>query len=129
MGRKIQGLVIVLLMLAGLSAQATTTPVRRRHRSAMAAHSLRVAAHNARLHGVVRERRVVARSSAHVRTAVVRVRGRRRVRYYGERFTANSFADINNLTAGDVTAGEDPVVRAAGLWALGKMSGRGPGAR
>jgi cell division protein FtsI/penicillin-binding protein 2 len=54
---------------------------------------------------------------------VVRVRGRRRVRYYGERFTANSFADINNLTAGDVTAGEDPVVRAAALEALGNMNG------
>ena len=125
MGRKIQGLVIVLLMLAGLSAQATTTPVRRRHRSALAAHSLRVTAHGARAHAVVRERRVAARSSvhgAHRGAALVRVRGRRRV-YYGERFTANSFADINNLTAGDVTAGEDPVVRAAALEALGNMNG------
>jgi cell division protein FtsI/penicillin-binding protein 2 len=47
-------------------------------------------------------------------------RGRRR-RYYGERFTASSFAD--NLTAGDVTAGEDPVVRAAAVEALGNMNG------
>ena len=129
MGRRIQGLVIVLLMLAGLSAHAVVTPVHRRHRSAMAAHSLRVSAHNARLHGAVRERRVVARVSAYrVRrgyrgAALVRVRGRRRVHYYGERFTANSFADINNLTAGDVTAGEDPVVRAAAVEALGNMNG------
>jgi cell division protein FtsI/penicillin-binding protein 2 len=50
------------------------------------------------------------------------VRGRRR-HYYGERFTASSFADINNLTAGDVTAGEDPVVREAAIQALGNMNG------
>jgi cell division protein FtsI/penicillin-binding protein 2 len=48
-------------------------------------------------------------------------RGRRRVRSYGERFTASSFAD--NLTAGDVTEGEDPVVRAAAIEALGNMNG------
>ena len=38
-----------------------------------------------------------------------------------ERFTGKSFAD--NLTAGDVTAGEDPVVRAAAIEALGNMNG------
>jgi cell division protein FtsI/penicillin-binding protein 2 len=39
----------------------------------------------------------------------------------GERFTASSFTD--NLTAGDVTAGENPVVRAAAIEALGNMNG------
>jgi len=43
------------------------------------------------------------------------------VHRYVERFTANSFAD--NVTAGDVTAGEDPVVRAAAIEALGNMNG------
>jgi len=38
-----------------------------------------------------------------------------------ERFTASSFTD--NLTAGDVTAGEDPVVRQAAIEALGNMNG------
>jgi cell division protein FtsI/penicillin-binding protein 2 len=38
-----------------------------------------------------------------------------------ERFTASSFAD--NLTLGDVTAGEDPVVREAAVEALGNMNG------
>ena len=38
-----------------------------------------------------------------------------------ERFTASSFAD--NLTQGDVTAGEDPTVRAAAMEALGNMNG------
>ncbi len=44
----------------------------------------------------------------------------RRTRYV-ERFTASSFAD--NLTLGDVTTGEDPVVRAAAIEALGNMNG------
>ena len=61
--------------------------------------------------------------------AVTKIRGRRgartrlavrRSRYY-EHFTASSFAD--NLTLGDVTEGEDPVVRAAAIEALGNMNG------
>ena len=45
----------------------------------------------------------------------------RRTRHTFERFTASSFSD--NLTLGDVTAGEDPVVRAAAIEALGNMNG------
>jgi penicillin-binding protein 2 len=41
--------------------------------------------------------------------------------YYGERFSASSFA--NDQVEGDVTAGEDPVVRAAAIEALGGMNG------
>ncbi len=41
--------------------------------------------------------------------------------YYGERFYASSFA--NDQVEGDVTAGEDPVVRAAAIEALGNMNG------
>lgn len=41
-------------------------------------------------------------------------------RYY-ERFYTSSYADDN--TTGDVTAGEDPVVRAAAVEALGNMNG------
>jgi penicillin-binding protein 2 len=52
----------------------------------------------------------------------VSARGRRgRVHIYGERFTASSFAD--DPTLGDMTAGEDPVVRAAAIEALGNMNG------
>lgn len=51
----------------------------------------------------------------------VRIHGRlRRVRYV-EHFTGNSFSD--NLTDGDIIAGEDPVVRAAAIEALGNMNG------
>ena len=38
-----------------------------------------------------------------------------------ERFYASSFAD--NITSGDVTAGEDPIVREAAVAALGNMNG------
>ncbi len=44
-----------------------------------------------------------------------------RHRFY-ERFTASSFAN-GNIFAGDITAGEDPVVRQAALDALGDMNG------
>lgn len=45
---------------------------------------------------------------------------RRRHHYY-ERFYMSSFAD--DITAGDITAGEDPVVRQAAVDALGNMNG------
>jgi penicillin-binding protein 2 len=45
----------------------------------------------------------------------------RRHRYY-ERFTASSFAK-GNIFAGDITAGEDPVVRWAAIDAMGDMNG------
>lgn len=48
------------------------------------------------------------------------VHHRRRRRYY-ERFDTSSFA--NDVTAGDLTAGEDPTVRAAAVDALGNMNG------
>ena len=40
---------------------------------------------------------------------------------YHEHFSASSFAD--NLTLGDITEGEDPIVRAAAIEALGNMNG------
>lgn len=55
-------------------------------------------------------------SKLHHRRAV----HRRHHRYY-ERFDTSSFAD--DVTAGDLTAGEDPVVRAAAVDALGNMNG------
>ena len=47
--------------------------------------------------------------------------GVRRHHYY-ERFTASSFATADVL-AGDITAGEDPIVRQAAIDALGDMNG------
>jgi len=46
---------------------------------------------------------------------------RRRRRHYYERFYTSSFAE--DVAEGDVTAGEDPVVRQAAIDALGNMNG------
>ncbi|MDE3186294.1 MAG: penicillin-binding protein, partial [Acidobacteriota bacterium] len=65
-----------------------------------------------------RQSRSVSHSGASVRRAGLRVR---RHRYY-ERFTASSFI-TGVVGEGDVTAGEDPVVRQAAIDALGDMNG------
>ena len=63
--------------------------------------------------------RAASRGSAHLVLAVAR--GVRRHPTTYERFTAASFND--NLTQGDVVAGEDPVIRAAAIQALGNLNG------
>jgi beta-lactamase class D len=84
--------------------------------------------HNRRLAGSARSSAVreAAYSSS---TRVVRGRGGRlrRVRvstrrHYGEQFSASSFTNTD-ITQGDITAGEDPVVRQAAIDALGNMYG------
>jgi cell division protein FtsI/penicillin-binding protein 2 len=55
------------------------------------------------------------------RAAVVDTGRRLKRAHYYERFTASSYT--NDATAGDVTTGEDPVVREAALEALGDMNG------
>lgn len=81
-------------------------------------------------------KRASTATSAHARKAVVVSAGKRgskarlrkaslttviKPRRSFERFTASSFTD--NVGAGDVTAGEDPVVRRAAIEALGNMNG------
>jgi len=72
---------------------------------------------------------VRARSSRarRVQTRTVMVRGRRRVVRsvrYVEHFSAPSFAsNADMITMGDQTAGEDPMVRASLIEALGNMNG------
>jgi penicillin-binding protein 2 len=98
------------------STRATRTKSSRARRVRATSKTTRVRAHSV--------------ATAKVSTRVTR-RGRkgrtvlavRRTRHsrYSERFTASSYAD--NLTLGDVTAGEDPVVRAAAIAALGNMNG------
>jgi penicillin-binding protein 2 len=64
-----------------------------------------------RIHHLARGR------SAHLTTASARIRRRR----YYERFYMSSYAE--DLGTGDITGGEDPVVRQAALDALGNMNG------
>jgi len=111
--RRFSALALILGALfcpAVLLAKATTR-VPRHHASARVQESART---SRRIHGLQHSRPV-----GHLRRASL-VRSRRH-RYY-ERFTGNSFVDTDVLT-GDVTSGEDPVVRQAAVDALGNMNG------
>jgi penicillin-binding protein 2 len=113
-----------LVLGAGVGANATTstTGKTRRHsagtaRVATKVHSgashsdstTRGTTHVVATHGVVGHHR-----GARPTLAVRRTR-------YQEHFSASSFAD--NLTLGDIVEGEDPLVRAAAIEALGNMNG------
>jgi len=109
----------VLVAPSFLFAASTTTAHRtvrhhsRVHESATARQHMATMQHSQRV------------TSAHLVSATLtthRYVRRTRHHYYGERFTASSFAN-SDLTAGDITAGEDPVVRQAALDALGDMNG------
>ena len=85
------------------------------HHAGVASHSAKVASAHSR------SRRTGARTangSATIRRASLHAR---RHHYY-ERFTASSYATADEY-AGDITAGEDPVVRQAAIDALGDMNG------
>jgi penicillin-binding protein 2 len=82
------------------------------HRAAVATH-----AHAAAGTRTVRTRTTALRTGAYVRRASL---SRRHVSY--ERFTASSILD-GAVGAGDITTGEDPVVRQAAIDALGDVNG------
>ena len=121
-----------LAFAAGVDARAVTvTTGTTRHRSAGTARvATKLTGHSASRTGVksvagatktvgtpthsAAARTVTHRHGARPTLAVRRTR-------YREHFSASSFAD--NLTLGDVIEGEDPVVRAAAIEALGNMNG------
>ncbi len=131
MSRYLKSVCAILLCL-GLCVGANADPTTRlaKRHSAGTTHTSTRASR-------ARHSRAVAKTThgrRHVTSTKVAVHGRRRNgravlavrrtrhRYrYSERFTASSYAD--NLTLGDVTAGEDPIVRAAAIEALGNMNG------
>lgn len=82
----------------------------------------RRSAHRASRASAASRVRAGGRSSASTRGAVRRVSVRRHRHRYYERFTASSFVD-SPIGEGDVTTGEDPVVRQAAIDALGDMNG------
>ena len=115
--RRATSVFAVILATAALAIAATvnTTPITRPKspkvtESAHAKHHMRRLAKN---HATTTHARTV-RTSTGVH--------HRAHRYYGERFTASSFVS-EDITEGDVTAGEDPIVRQAAIDALGNMNG------
>ena len=101
------------MLVAGFAAAATVST-----RSLTSSHS-RSRKVNETSHARKRMRRL-ARSRGQRSRLVTTSAHRRRHRYY-ERFTANSFKE--DAADGDVTAGEDPIVRQAAMDALGNMNG------
>lgn len=100
-----------LLASSAIAATINTTSANPKSKkvteSAHARHHMRRLAHSRGR--VVRHR--VTRTSLHTRR-----------HHYYEHFSASSFA-TTDVTEGDVTAGEDPVVRQAAIDALGDMNG------
>jgi penicillin-binding protein 2 len=118
-------LALVGLGLGAGRASALNTPHTLHHSKPTTQH-LAVVTHHAATHRSVSTASihhtshadVAAGSSATLRRASLHTS---RHRYY-ERFTASSFAS-SDIFAGDVTTGEDPVVRKAAIDALGGMNG------
>lgn len=121
-----------ILLYATLAGVAMAAPLFARthaaaHATAQRSRKAAVHSRTSPAHGkTVRGNRVQVRNSGRNRRgrrgarAILAVRRTR----YSERFSANSFAEnVDNLTLGDVTAGEDPTVRAAAIQALGNMNG------
>jgi penicillin-binding protein 2 len=110
-------LVLALVWMVSAAASAATRTSAVAHRASRKSSSTTAA----RRSGVSRAVRISATRLRHGSArAVLAVRHGRRTRFV-EHFTGNSFAD--NTTLGDITTGEDPVVRAAAVEALGNMNG------
>jgi penicillin-binding protein 2 len=106
-------LALSMFSIVAFAATVATRPLTRYTKpKAQISESTRAKRHMSHL----RKSRRLARS----RTRHSRYARHRRHRYY-ERFYTSSYAD--EVANGDVTAGEDPIVRAAAVDALGNMNG------
>jgi penicillin-binding protein 2 len=112
------------LLLPGLTAldatAATRTTALHKHPAPVHRHAhTRTATASSAHASLVRD----LHATRHGRHTVLAVHRTHISARYGERFTASSFDDVDNLTLGDVSDGEDPLVRASLLDALGNMNG------
>lgn len=98
---------IAILAQSGLAATIGTRPLTSKSKSRSVSEPPRVRRH---MRHLARSRRVKSRTVASLKR-----------HHYYERFYASSYA--KDITDGDNTAGEDPVVRQAAIDALGNMNG------
>ncbi len=119
---------LALAVCGAAAAPALNTP-HTLHHSTKTPHLVepKSTTHHAAAHapaaGAKNTAHAAARTSVHsAHGASVRTASLRSTRRSYERFTGNSFAS-SDIFAGDVTAGEDPVVRQAAIEALGGMNG------
>ncbi|HEX6879324.1 MAG TPA: penicillin-binding transpeptidase domain-containing protein [Terriglobales bacterium] len=120
MKRRLFPIALFVLLVSSLvtSAFAATVSTKRYRKSSSKVSESKKA--QAKIRRSSHGRTVAKSSTPKKRRRVVSKRSRRH-RYY-ERFTASSFTN-DDLTANDITAGEDPVVRAAAIEALGNYNG------
>ncbi|MGB7190369.1 MAG: penicillin-binding transpeptidase domain-containing protein [Acidobacteriaceae bacterium] len=104
----------------GTTPTATTTTTTTHRRARRHAHVVEKASARRHVRRLQHSRRVATTRVRRSRRTRARVHRRRSY----ERFYADSFvSDPTDLTRGDITAGEDPIVRQAALDALGNMNG------
>jgi len=119
--RVVGGILLGLVLGSGIEVWGVTSSGSVKHHSSGTVH-VSAKGKTAKTSKVSSKKKTVsvkATSSTRRRGARTRL-AVRRTRHY-EHFSASSFAD--NLTLGDVTDGEDPIVRAAAIEALGNMNG------
>jgi membrane carboxypeptidase/penicillin-binding protein len=111
--------IAVILLPAALASAATIAPPKKPH--ARSHHVTESPAAQKKMARMKHSSRTTASNnrSSHVVVAKTGKKGKKATYY--ERFHASSFAD--DQVEGDVTAGEDPIVRAAAIEALGNMNG------
>ena len=118
-----------LLLSGAMGAWALDAPHALHHARSADSHlaeTHHAAAHHTAAHAAVKAApdsqhvRLTPRGQARASARRVALTSRRHHSY--ERFTASSFAK-GDITVGDVTAGEDPVVRQAAIDAMGDMNG------
>lgn len=123
-GKIFGGVLLGLVVGSGVDLEAITSTGSVKHHSSGTAHAATGKAHLATKKTVKSKKTatvaVTATTSKRRRGAKTKL-AVRRTRHYYEHFSASSFAD--NLTLGDMTDGEDPIVRAAAIEALGNMNG------
>jgi membrane carboxypeptidase/penicillin-binding protein len=102
------------------ATKSSHAPAKRRAHSSTGVKESASASHHIQQlqHGTRSTASAKSASHATVKSASLTKRRRRR---YVEHFTASSFTSDN--TVGDITAGEDPIVRQAAINALGDMNG------
>jgi penicillin-binding protein 2 len=98
---------LVLVAQLGMAATIATHPLTQPRKSRRVTENARA---RGRMHHLARTRRVRSRTVASLKR-----------HHYYEHFYASSYA--SDITEGDITAGEDPVVRQAAIDALGNMNG------
>jgi membrane carboxypeptidase/penicillin-binding protein len=114
------GLLLISLMLPAVPASAATVaPPRKPHSKPH--HLTETTTTQKKMARVQHSTRTTAAVNKSTRSTTVASGTKKRKKKYYERFTGNSFA--NDQFEGDVTAGEDPIVRAAAIEALGNMNG------